>query len=60
MRNIAWSSPSDNAFTERLTRRVTKVIAPLVRRRVASEAAKERRLAFERLSTVEKAGRPQR
>ena len=55
MRNIiAWSSPSDETFPGRLTRRVTKVIAPLVRSRVASEAAKERRLAFERLSTVEK------
>ena len=55
MRNIiAWSSPNENAFPGRLTRRVTKVIAPLVRSRVASDAAKERRSAFERLSTVEK------
>ena len=55
MRNIiAWSSPNDSAFLGRLTRRVTKVIAPLVRSRVASQAAKERRSAFERLSTVDK------
>jgi nucleoside 2-deoxyribosyltransferase len=55
MRNIiAWSSPNETAFPRRLTRRVTKVIAPLVRSRVASDAAKQRRSAFERLSTVEK------
>jgi nucleoside 2-deoxyribosyltransferase len=55
MRNIiAWSSPNDSAFLGRLTRRVTKVIAPLVRSRVASQAAKERCSAFERLSTVDK------
>jgi hypothetical protein len=53
--NAQRVDPSDETFPGRLTRRVTRVIAPLVRSRVASEAAKERRLAFERLSTVEKA-----
>ena len=55
MRNIiGWSSPRDSAFAERLSRRVTKVIAPLIKTKRESASTKERRAAFNRLSPVDK------
>jgi nucleoside 2-deoxyribosyltransferase len=55
MRNIIeWSSSNETPFAKRLSNRVTKVIAPLIKKRLTSAYARERRATFDRLSPVDK------
>ena len=53
MRNIiAWSSPKDSSFSRRLSKRIRKVIAPMLQQRQAAERSKAEELEFQRLPLV--------
>jgi nucleoside 2-deoxyribosyltransferase len=56
MRNIVpWRDARDNAFAEKLRRRLVHVLTPIVRTRAADAAETMAEAAFRRLSTVERA-----
>jgi hypothetical protein len=50
MRNIIpWSSPKDPSFAKKLSRRISKVIAPMLRQRQSDERSKAEEQQFQRL-----------
>jgi hypothetical protein len=55
MRNIvAWQDPRDHSFADRLSKRITHVVAPLLRKKEIEERAQEEARRFAALSTEEK------
>jgi nucleoside 2-deoxyribosyltransferase len=53
MRNIIpWSSPKDSTFARKLSKRISKVVAPMLRQRQTDERSKAEEQQFQRLPLV--------
>lgn len=57
MRNIIrWSAPNDSGFPVKLAKRISKVVAPLLRQRQSDERARTQELQFQNISLSSRLG----